>query len=541
MKATDTYEEDLISVGDTFIRLCAEGNVPIPALCHYFATYWQIAPEARKAKAADALILAVARYTRFGDDDISAFESAMTLCRETAPSSTLTLSEPEEKKLANLCLKALLNNEHSPLITILSGLFKTVGGYLNDNFINLQLPFIFLDEVMLFVPKTHRSSTINKAAHGFLFHNQCAQYDLKNLSWNQSDYDHITQRVETIRMWVQDTFGAKYLHLIAPDKQTIYDDICPTDIPEYDKTLQSVINAIERAEVPVVYPKQQLKEGRAARDTYYRTDSHWNDYGAYLAYQATMRELQKTMDVRSLGPDEFGFIEKRAPLDLGGRLVPPFWESYLAADFRDGDAVSFRRNDGSPGSMGAWIVYENRNKTLPTALAFRDSCFTSLAPYFARSFSQLVCIRAQVGAMSIDLLEHFRPDVVICQHIERLSCPCAWERESFEMYAEDLDAGLMHPPQASIASEPASYTYDQAIFDTIVAAIRAQFSTDIEIKGDTVAADVNGWDSLAHFTFLLILESQIGFTFDSAIKYDSHTVGQLAANITKAKHLLKRE
>ncbi|MFN8387050.1 MAG: hypothetical protein U0X92_11595 [Anaerolineales bacterium] len=44
----------------------------------------------------------------------------------------------------------------------------------------------------------------------------------------------------------------------------------------------------------VIDLRPALLTAKSERQVYYATDTHWNDYGAYIAYSAIMNELRKT-------------------------------------------------------------------------------------------------------------------------------------------------------------------------------------------------------------------------------------------------------
>jgi len=54
----------------------------------------------------------------------------------------------------------------------------------------------------------------------------------------------------------------------------------------------------------------------------------------------------------------------------------------------------------------------------PRALIFRDSFSTALIPFFARSFSEIMLDHHRKNTLNKDLVEAFRPDVVLFIFIE---------------------------------------------------------------------------------------------------------------------------
>ena len=69
---------------------------------------------------------------------------------------------------------------------------------------------------------------------------------------------------------------------------------------------------------------------------------------------------------------------------------------------------------------------------------------------------------------------------------------------------------------------------DQTVFDVLCDAIRkGAGSPDVAITRQTVAADVPGWDSLAHTRIILSAEAELGIQVDLLMTHQADTVGEL--------------
>lgn len=66
--------------------------------------------------------------------------------------------------------------------------------------------------------------------------------------------------------------------------------------------------------------------------------------------------------------------------------------------------------------------------------------------------------------------------------------------------------------------------------------LRSEFSTyKGPVDRDTTAMDVDGWDSLAHTTFILMVERVLGVEIDPEASLDFENIGQLVDYIDKIR------
>ena len=76
----------------------------------------------------------------------------------------------------------------------------------------------------------------------------------------------------------------------------------------------------------------------------------------------------------------------------------------------------------------------------------------------------------------------------------------------------------------------------EEIFEKIVEILRDEFEDDeLEVKNETTAADVEGWDSLNHLQLMNEIEDEFEITFTMAEVQNFQNVGELVDAI--AKHL----
>lgn len=113
--------------------------------------------------------------------------------------------------------------------------------------------------------------------------------------------------------------GAGYVFVVAPDKHTIYPEHMPRFLVRRERPsqLDQLLAVTKPAGLPVIDLRPALLRGKADGLVYYRTDTHWTDWGAYLGYRALMAE-QPLPDVPVLQLDAKQFS---VPRDFKGGLA----------------------------------------------------------------------------------------------------------------------------------------------------------------------------------------------------------------------------
>jgi hypothetical protein len=223
--------------------------------------------------------------------------------------------------------------------------------------------------------------------------------------------------------------GAGYLFVAVPDKHTVYREFMPADM-----TVTAPLSRLQ-----MLRPAAMLGAGPAYLDLepvlvaakptgqiYYRTDSHWNAYGAWVGYRAIADRLAS----------------------LGHQL--PSRPDYAYADFPQGafitgdlarlSAVSLSEQSPLPRDLGSACggttqafplaplepFFEHRTQRSTCAagkgraLVLHDSFMIGLMPYLSTSFAEVVYVWAKAPLpLYKALVERLKPDVVIEERAER--------------------------------------------------------------------------------------------------------------------------
>ena len=153
-------------------------------------------------------------------------------------------------------------------------------------------------------------------------------------------------------------------------------------------------------------------------------ETHWNAYGAYAAYETLMRRLAR--DNPDLAPLPREAFELEAPrpkrgdlstmLGLGRQVLQDF-PAFVPPSSKDPSRITYLTKDRDGKAQ---MKIETGAPSRKTLLLIRDSFSTALLPLFERHFGTIVVVHYNSGFVRQDLVDRFKPDVVIVEAIEPL-------------------------------------------------------------------------------------------------------------------------
>lgn len=127
--------------------------------------------------------------------------------------------------------------------------------------------------------------------------------------------------------------GIKCVHVVVPDKLTIYGDkqgkrfVDPDQAPAIRLAEQALASRAAPDYLDLVAP---MRAARDEVDLFWRTDSHWSPAGCHLGYRAICAHLGLTPEDDLL---ERAHTGEHRPMDLGGRLDPIRYETIRKYDY----------------------------------------------------------------------------------------------------------------------------------------------------------------------------------------------------------------
>jgi hypothetical protein len=231
------------------------------------------------------------------------------------------------------------------------------------------------------------------------------------------------QQIVAARNWCR-THRVAYVFTIAPDKHVLYPEKMPDEVSPLQPTSRAdqVLNAVSDTGVAVDL-RPALFDAKRRERIYQRTDTHWNERGAFAAYQQILQAVRAQQP--RLPPAwpraEFAPAARDVHgLDLAGMmgLTRVLREEDLRlTPLRRRQAVVVEPPGESADAEVGRLVTEIPGSNLPRAVIFRDSFMSALAPFLSEHFSRAVYLwRNDFDPASIEA-EH--ADVVIQEIVGR--------------------------------------------------------------------------------------------------------------------------
>lgn len=225
--------------------------------------------------------------------------------------------------------------------------------------------------------------------------------------------------------------GAKMLFAIVPNKSNVYPEFMPSHIIKandkgYGKQL---MDYLKQNGLPVIDLYTPLTEAKKINETYFHTDNHWNDFGAFIAVNTILTEFKKIdLNVETLSlndyplnkvKDEPGNIAKMFSIENNiseYNIVPTPSNGFktkeqklakykVTKDFVYPQEFEFTRKTG--------------NDSLPNVLIIRDSFGKKPFPYIAEQCNNCTMIfDAWQYGLNKEIIEGEKPDIVLYLVIE---------------------------------------------------------------------------------------------------------------------------
>lgn len=235
--------------------------------------------------------------------------------------------------------------------------------------------------------------------------------------------------------WIEKQ-GIRYLLITPPNKMTVYGELLGDPwISQRGLTrLSQLKNSMQESDKSTFLDLSPSLIGNAeGENLYFKSDTHWTQYGAYIGYLAIAERLESLFPSTRFKRD-FTFSktmtrtcekEKNNCGDLTTMVLDydRFQESFRNVDEFANCAVS----------TDFKINFTNIDTTTPTpyiakscpsgelrALVFRDSFFESLEPYLSENFREIIYLWKGYDQNNIEeLLSLYKPDIVIEEKAER--------------------------------------------------------------------------------------------------------------------------
>ncbi len=227
--------------------------------------------------------------------------------------------------------------------------------------------------------------------------------------------------------------------ILGPDKETIYPEFLPDWAHPAAVTATDALLA-DVGEGIYVDPRSALiaAKTQVAAPLYYKTDSHWNRIGAWIAFRTFTTELSRTVEGRWLSDRDVDI--RTFPAAKGGDLARFFYleraladrEAMVATkmqpaitveqyDFDTGKLILAGGNPTIDAPQRPLLVKSKNALNSKKVLWLRDSFGTAMAPLMAATFTETLQIHYDKAPPERlgQLVATYQPDYVFMTVVER--------------------------------------------------------------------------------------------------------------------------
>ncbi|MBK9968593.1 MAG: hypothetical protein IPP07_28510 [Holophagales bacterium] len=254
-------------------------------------------------------------------------------------------------------------------------------------------------EFRYFVLGVSPTTTVARGEDGWLYYADDSGMDdySRESPFTAAALDDWRETLVRSREWL-DGEGIGFVFAIAPDKHVVYPEHLPSSIRPVGDTyrMDQLFRTLDGSGVVTVDFREALFAAKARERLFEKTDTHWNERGAFVAYQQLVGAIRE--QVPAVPPawarEEFEAVSRdESALDLAGMIGLKDVlreERLLLRPRRARLARIVEPVGGEPWWGEGRIVTEIPGSTLPRAVVFRDSFTSRLAPYLSEHFSRVV-------------------------------------------------------------------------------------------------------------------------------------------------------
>ncbi len=305
--------------------------------------------------------------------------------------------------------------------------------------------------VNFFVLKAFSRSTntdVIAGKAGFFFlgnkHNKVIYKTLDVYPYSASQINMWGESLLDLQQWYESK-GIQFIFVIAPNKHSIYGEYLPDWIPVPDHNLTDQLTEVAKNNnINLLDLRSKLLESKKTNEEllYWKSDSHWNQLGASIGFQATIDQLNVYYNQLLMAPE---FSQLTKPIGAQGgharflkiqNLLPHGYETDVYVTIEDEHAVCVGNIIRETGELktcemksrpyldihkGPVYTLNSHALNQQKVLFLADSFSMQNSNLYNATFSTIWKDKYNhlVGQKLDHFVNHHRPDIVIYQVVER--------------------------------------------------------------------------------------------------------------------------
>ena len=265
--------------------------------------------------------------------------------------------------------------------------------------------------------------------------NSVETFQNKNL-YSDEELLEIKENLEAVNKWAAKN-NIKFYVMINPDKERVYPEFYPEefkpvrDLSRIEQVAQYIKNNVN---VPLVFVYDELLKAKKDHILYYKTGTHWNHRGAFVAYTQLMNRIKQDFPSLYVMKEKDFNIKPvlEADVDIASALGVNAYNTFPKEDLT---YDKFEVKNPHTSSKHTFLDEERRIETYDyvntdkskklRGVIYGDSFVLRMNWYMAESFARFQHIYTGYGRMfdvsfMAEDIKQIKPDIFVIQTTERL-------------------------------------------------------------------------------------------------------------------------
>jgi hypothetical protein len=259
-----------------------------------------------------------------------------------------------------------------------------------------------------------------KGTNGWLFLGDSYSNVLKEskaiIAFEEEELNKIKTILLKKKAWLAQQNIDFYL-AVAPNKHSIYGEELPIKKGTKPTKREQLKKLFEAEDFNFIDLSDAFPEKRERR-LYHKTNTHWNDYGAFWGYKALLLKIKEkypSLEMPTL--ERFDIVtEISQQEDLTGMLGVNIEEERIIFNNPNEIAQKMTSTLPVPPNVKNYVFQYRSTINEIKILAFRDSFFTNLMKFVKESFGESVYISSWFNE---EIVEIEKPNIVVWEIVER--------------------------------------------------------------------------------------------------------------------------
>jgi len=220
----------------------------------------------------------------------------------------------------------------------------------------------------------------------------------------------------------------QYLIGYWPNKHTVYKSQLPKSMQQKIKTEQTLANQViayfKERNLDFLDVSPALFKAKKQKQLYQKFDTHWNDHGAFLAYQSFCKQSYSDLGLTPFEETDFNIINKKTRKGdlvymLGMNEFPDYYDELPEYSLK-GPSKGFSQTQDTSLHKEATVTINNSCPNKKTVLFFRDSYGKKLIPFLSLHFHKVVYIPcAEKDYYDQAIVDKVQPNIILSFSVER--------------------------------------------------------------------------------------------------------------------------